>query len=106
MKELEELELIVPKVAFLVDELRVLYDEYAVTDEPRAVEEEMDVLLEEIENLGGVVVDLSHGLVEFTGWFENRPIAYLWRVGDDTIRIWRYVEEDVWRPILDVSEFL
>ncbi len=108
---LEEVENLLPEVAFLVKELRHVHKELQ-QEYKRAVElqqvmgsgglqylqenkhyiqalnEEYEELVDSIESLGAIVKDTGTGLVDFPGKFRGKDIYFCWKLGEDNVNHW------------------
>lgn len=113
----DEVEKLLPEVAFLVEEAVSVYHEMKETytealkvktvqrdgslitqnfpfkKHMQVLNEELNDVLEEIEEIGVVVRDLETGLVDFPGVFEGKDIYYCWRLGEDRVEHWHYADE-------------
>ncbi|MFC1648711.1 DUF2203 domain-containing protein [Nanoarchaeota archaeon] len=111
----EELEGMLPEIAFLIDEAMTVQDELkevsmaSITVKStssndklmsvskkerklRVLNQDILDIIEEIEDLGGIVRDLDNGVVDFPGEFEGKEIYFCWQAGED--HIWYWHEKD------------
>ncbi len=48
--------------------------------------------LQQLETLGGVLKDLSLGLVDFYTLRDGEPVFLCWKLGEDAIRFWHSLD--------------
>jgi len=72
---------------------------YAVHDELAQVEKNVTVAVTELGELGVMLIDPDVGAVDFPTRINGRSAAFSWQLGESGLAHWRYVEEEVRRPI-------
>lgn len=62
--------------------------------------------LEELDQIGCVIKDLNHGLVDFYGKVNDRMVFLCWRLGEKRIAFWHDLESGFAgrRPISELEE--
>ena len=72
---------------------------YQVQDEIKSTEASLTTLVSELAQLGVTLVDGEAGEVDFPTKVNGRSAAFIWRLGEDALRHWRYNGEETRRPI-------
>jgi hypothetical protein len=72
---------------------------YSIQDEIRSAEDHLAEAVSELDSLGVRIVDTANGAVDFPTRIHNRPAAFSWQLGEDSLRFWHYAEEPLRRPI-------
>jgi hypothetical protein len=72
---------------------------YQVREEVTAAERELQAAIGELQGLGVSLLDDGVGRVGFPTIVNDRRAYFSWKPGDDGIRTWHFVEEEVLRPI-------
>lgn len=72
---------------------------YQVKDDVAAAEQGLRTALEELDELGVILLDADLGRVGFPTIVNNRPAFFSWRLGEDGLHSWHFVEENTCRPI-------
>lgn len=73
-----------------VQELQRRIDE--LTDRQLRVVEECDEALKRLQELGGVLKDLSQGLVDFYSMRDGKVVFLCWRLGEAQVGFWHSLE--------------
>jgi hypothetical protein len=62
--------------------------------------------LEELDQLGCVIKDLNHGLVDFYGKARGRMVFLCWKIGEEKIAFWHELDSGFSgrRPISELQE--
>ena len=60
--------------------------------------------LEKLQQIGCVVKDLNHGVVDFYGLKDGRLIFLCWRMGEPSVRFWHEINSGMMgrRPVSDL----
>jgi hypothetical protein len=74
---------------------------YQVQDDVAKAERQLAEAVSELDTLGVQLVDGRIGQVEFPTRMNGRPAAYSWQLGEDVIAFWKYLGEDLRRPVPD-----
>jgi hypothetical protein len=72
---------------------------YAVHDATEKNQKSLKLAVRELDTLGVALVDSQLGSVDFPTRMNGRPAAFSWQLGEEQVDFWRYVGEELRRPI-------
>lgn len=72
---------------------------YEIKEELAKAEKDLEIAIAELRDLGLTVLSETQGRIGFPTMVNNRKAFFSWSPGEDTLKTWRFADEDVDRPI-------